>query len=190
MLGGEGVTDATKYAILSANYMKARLDGHFDVLYTGTNGHVAHEMILDCRSFKAAGIEVEDIAKRLIDYGFHAPTVSFPVAGTVMVEPTESEPKVELDRFCDAMISIRKEIAEVEGAIADKHDNVLKMAPHTALEVTADDWNHSYSRQKAAYPSKGLRDNKFWTTVARVDNAYGDRNLVCTCPPIEEYAMS
>lgn len=190
MLGGEGVTDATKYAILNANYMKARLNGHYDVLYTGTNGHVAHEMILDCRSFKAAGIEVEDIAKRLIDYGFHAPTVSFPVAGTVMVEPTESEPKVELDRFCDAMISIRKEIAEVEGAIADKHDNVLKMAPHTALEVTADDWNHAYSRQKAAYPAKALHDYKFWTSVARVDNAYGDRNLVCTCPPIEEYAMS
>ena len=190
MLGGEGVTDATKYAILNANYMKARLDGHFDVLYTGANGHVAHEMILDCRSFKSAGIEVEDIAKRLIDYGFHAPTVSFPVAGTVMVEPTESEPKVELDRFCDAMISIRKEIAEVEGAIADKNDNVLKMAPHTALEVTADNWNHAYSRQKAAYPTKGLHDYKFWTSVARVDNAYGDRNLVCTCPPIEEYAMS
>lgn len=189
MLGGEGITDATKYAILNANYMKAKLDGHFDVLYTGTNGTVAHEMILDCRSFKAAGIEVEDIAKRLIDYGFHAPTVSFPVAGTVMVEPTESEPKSELDRFCDAMIAIRKEIAEVEAAIADKQDNVLKMAPHTAAEATSDEWNHAYSRQKAVYPVKGLKENKFWTSVARVDNAYGDRNLVCTCPPIEEYAM-
>lgn len=189
MLGGEGITDATKYAILNANYMKAKLDGHFDVLYTGANGTVAHEMILDCRSFKAAGIEVEDIAKRLIDYGFHAPTVSFPVAGTVMVEPTESEPKSELDRFCEAMIAIRKEIAEVEAAIADKQDNVLKMAPHTAAEATSDEWNHAYSRQKAVYPVKGLKENKFWTSVARVDNAYGDRNLVCTCPPIEEYAM-
>lgn len=189
MLGAEGVTDATKYAILNANYMKARLEGHFDVLYTGANGTVAHEMILDCRSFKAAGIEVEDIAKRLMDYGFHAPTVSFPVAGTVMVEPTESEPKSELDRFCDAMIMIRKEIAEVEGAIADKQDNVLKMAPHTAVELTANEWNHSYSREKAAYPMPGLRENKFWTTVGRVDNAYGDRNLVCTCPPIEQYEM-
>jgi len=189
MLGAEGVTDATKYAILNANYMKARLEGHFDVLYTGVNGTVAHEMILDCRSFKTAGIEVEDIAKRLMDYGFHAPTVSFPVAGTVMVEPTESEPKSELDRFCDAMIMIRKEIAEVEGAIADKQDNVLKMAPHTAVELTANEWNHSYSREKAAYPMPGIRENKFWTTVGRVDNAYGDRNLVCTCPPIEQYEM-
>jgi glycine dehydrogenase len=144
-------------------------------------------MILDCRSFKSFGVEVEDIAKRLMDYGFHAPTVSFPVAGTLMIEPTESEPKSELDRFCDAMISIRKEIAEVEGAIADKQDNVLKMAPHTALELTSNEWNHSYSREKAAYPIAGLREGKFWTSVGRVDNAYGDRNLVCTCPPIEQY---
>jgi glycine dehydrogenase len=187
MLGAEGVTDATRYAILNANYMKARLEGHYDVLYSGTNNTVAHEMILDCRAFKSFGVEVEDIAKRLMDYGFHAPTVSFPVAGTLMVEPTESEPKNELDRFCDAMISIRKEIAEVEGAIADKQDNVLKMAPHTALELTANDWNHSYSREKAAYPMPGLRENKFWTSVGRVDNAYGDRNLICTCPPIEQY---
>jgi glycine dehydrogenase len=187
MLGAEGVTDATRYAILNANYMKARLEGHYDVLYSGTNNTVAHEMILDCRAFKSFGVEVEDIAKRLMDYGFHAPTVSFPVAGTLMVEPTESEPKNELDRFCDAMISIRKEIAEVEGAIADKLDNVLKMAPHTALELTANDWNHSYSREKAAYPMAGLRENKFWTSVGRVDNAYGDRNLICTCPPIEQY---
>jgi glycine dehydrogenase len=188
MLGAQGVTEATRYAILNANYMKAKLDGHYDVLYTGTNNTVAHEMILDCRAFKAFGIEVEDIAKRLIDYGFHAPTVSFPVAGTLMIEPTESEPKPELDRFCEAMIAIRKEIAEVEAGLVDKQDNVLKMAPHTALELTSNEWNHSYSREKAAYPVKELRHNKFWSTVARVDNAYGDRNLVCTCPPIESYA--
>ncbi|MCC6599798.1 MAG: aminomethyl-transferring glycine dehydrogenase [Crocinitomicaceae bacterium] len=187
MLGSEGLTKATCYAILNANYMRARLGKHYDVLYTGAHGTVAHEMILDCRSFKAAGIEVEDIAKRLMDYGFHAPTVSFPVAGTLMVEPTESEPKAELDRFCDAMIAIRKEIAEVESGEADKQDNVLKMAPHTALELTADEWHHSYSREKAAYPAAILRHNKFWSSVGRVDNAYGDRNLVCTCPPLEEY---
>ena len=144
-------------------------------------------MILDCREFKKAGIEVEDIAKRLIDYGFHAPTVSFPVAGTVMIEPTESEPRSELDRFCDAMIAIRREIAEVENGQADKADNVLKMAPHTAREVCATAWTHPYSREAAAYPVKGLVDNKFWSSVARVDHAFGDRNLVCTCPPIELY---
>jgi glycine dehydrogenase len=187
MLGFDGLADATKVAIFSANYMKARLKGHYDVLYTGTNGHVAHEMILDCRSFKSFGIEVEDIAKRLMDYGFHAPTVSFPVAGTLMVEPTESEPLVELDRFCDAMIQIRKEIADIESGVADKQDNMLKMAPHTAQELTADEWNHSYSRSAAAYPMPGLRENKFWTSVGRVDNAYGDRNLVCTCPPMEAF---
>ncbi|MEY3399254.1 MAG: aminomethyl-transferring glycine dehydrogenase, partial [Bacteroidota bacterium] len=187
MLGGKGLTDSTKYAILNANYIKARLVGHYDVLYTGSNGTVAHEMILDCREFKKAGIEVEDIAKRLIDYGFHAPTVSFPVAGTLMIEPTESEPKYELDRFIQSMISIRQEIAEVEGGIADKADNVLKMAPHTAGELTASEWKHSYSRERAAYPSGDLRDAKFWPFVARVDNAFGDRNLVCTCPPIEQY---
>jgi glycine dehydrogenase len=187
MLGGEGLTDSTRFAILNANYMKSKLQGHYDVLYTGTNGHVAHEMILDCREYKKFGIEVEDIAKRLIDYGFHAPTVSFPVAGTLMVEPTESEPLAELDRFCDAMIAIRKEIAEVEFGQADKVDNVLKMAPHTATELTSDEWIHPYSREKAAYPMAGLKENKFWTYVGRVDNAYGDRNLVCTCPPIELY---
>jgi len=187
MLGGTGVTDATRYAILNANYMKERLQGHYPVLYTGNNGRVAHEMILDCRDFKKAGIEVEDIAKRLMDYGFHAPTVSFPVAGTVMVEPTESEPLTELDRFCDAMISIRKEIAQVEAGLADKVDNVLKMAPHTAAELTADNWTHPYSRTQAAYPLSSLRDYKFWTSVGRVDNAFGDRNLVCTCPPMEMY---
>ncbi|MBL0315573.1 MAG: aminomethyl-transferring glycine dehydrogenase [Flavobacteriales bacterium] len=187
MLGGKGLTDSTRYAILNANYMKSRLQSHYDVLYTGTHGHVAHEMILDCREFKKSGIEVEDIAKRLMDYGFHAPTVSFPVAGTLMVEPTESEPKSELDRFCDAMISIRKEIEEVVSGSADKADNVLKMAPHTAVELTSDQWNHPYGRERAAYPMSGLRENKFWPAVGRVDNAYGDRNLVCTCPPIELY---
>lgn len=187
MLGFDGLADATKVAIFNANYMKARLKDHYDVLYTGTNGHVAHEMILDCRSFKSFGVEVEDIAKRLMDYGFHAPTVSFPVAGTLMVEPTESEPLVELDRFCDAMIQIRKEIADVESGAADKQDNMLKMAPHTAQELTADEWNHAYSRSAAAYPMPGLRENKFWTSVGRVDNAYGDRNLVCTCPPMEAF---
>jgi len=190
MLGGSGVTNATRYAILNANYIKARLHGHYDLLYAGKAGRVAHEMILDCRDYKKAGIEVEDIAKRLMDYGFHAPTVSFPVAGTLMIEPTESEPLSELDRFCEAMIQIRKEIAEVQAGIADKLDNVLKMAPHTAHELIADEWNHAYTREKAAYPMGSLRENKFWTSVARVDNAYGDRNLVCTCPPIEAYAMS
>ncbi len=190
MLGGQGLTDSTRYAILNANYMKSKLQGHYDVLYTGTHGHVAHEMILDCREYKKFGIEVEDIAKRLIDYGFHAPTVSFPVAGTLMVEPTESEPLSELDRFCEAMIAIRKEIAEVEFAQADKLDNVLKMAPHTATELTSDEWSHAYTREKAAYPVAGLRENKFWTYVARVDNAFGDRNLVCTCPPIEQYEQA
>ena len=187
MLGFDGLADATKVAIFNANYMKARLKGHYDVLYTGTNGHVAHEMILDCRSFKSFGVEVEDIAKRLMDYGFHAPTVSFPVAGTLMVEPTESEPLVEMDRFCDAMIQIKKEILDVESGAADKQDNLLKMAPHTAQELTADEWNHAYSRSAAAYPMPGLRENKFWTSVGRVDNAYGDRNLVCTCPPMEAF---
>lgn len=144
-------------------------------------------MILDCRAFKAANIEVADIAKRLIDYGFHAPTVSFPVAGTLMVEPTESEPKSELDRFCNALIAIRKEIAEIESGKADKEDNVIVMAPHTAEELIATEWTHSYSREKAAYPLQSIRDNKFWSSVARVDNAFGDRNLVCTCPPMEVY---
>ena len=187
MLGFDGLADATKFAIFSANYMKARLKDHYDVLYTGTNGHVAHEMILDCRSFKSFGVEVEDIAKRLMDYGFHAPTVSFPVAGTLMVEPTESEPMVELDRFCDAMILIKQEILDIESGVADKLDNMLKMAPHTAQELTADEWNHPYSRSAAAYPMPGIRENKFWTSVGRVDNAYGDRNLVCTCPPMEAF---
>jgi len=188
MLGRQGVTDSTKYAILNANYMKELLSEHFDVLYKGKNGRVAHEMILDCRDFKrTAHVEVEDIAKRLIDYGFHAPTVSFPVAGTLMIEPTESESKQELDRFCEALISIRNEIREIESGAADQEDNVLKNAPHTAHSVVSDDWNHSYGREKAAYPLPWVREAKFWSSVARVDNAYGDRNLICTCPPLESY---
>lgn len=188
MLGKQGITDATKYAILNANYMKARLENHYPILYKGNNGHVAHEMILDCRAFKqTAGIEVTDIAKRLMDYGFHAPTVAFPVAGTLMVEPTESESLEELDRFCDAMISIRNEIRDIEEGRVEKQDNVLTNAPHTAEELTADEWNYTYSRKQAAYPAAWIAENKFWPFVKRVDNAYGDRNLVCTCPDISEY---
>lgn len=188
MMGGEGLTAATKAAILNANYIAARLKDYYKVLYTGKNDRVAHEMIFDMREFKrTAGIEVEDIAKRLMDYGFHAPTVSFPVPGTLMVEPTESESKYELDRFCDAMISIRQEIKDIEEGKADKNDNLLKNAPHTSLEVTGNDWKHPYSRQQAAYPVEGLKEYKFWPPVARVDNAYGDRNFVCSCEPIESY---
>lgn len=188
MMGGEGLTNATKMAILNANYIKERLSGHYKILYTGANGRCAHEMIVDCRDFKKAGIEVEDIAKRLMDYGFHAPTVSFPVAGTLMIEPTESEPKEELDRFCDALIEIRNEVREVEEGKADKENNVLTRAPHTAAVITADNWDRPYSRQKAAYPLAFVKDAKFWPAVSRIDNAYGDRNLVCSCLPIEEYA--
>eukprot|EP01118_Nematostelium_gracile_P014142 TRINITY_DN5463_c0_g1_i1.p1 TRINITY_DN5463_c0_g1~~TRINITY_DN5463_c0_g1_i1.p1 ORF type:complete len:949 (-),score=207.42 TRINITY_DN5463_c0_g1_i1:33-2522(-) len=188
MMGGEGLTDATKYAILNANYMKARLEQHYPVLYSGSQGRCAHEMILDCRAFKAFGIEVVDIAKRLMDYGFHAPTVSFPVAGTLMVEPTESEPKHELDRFCEAMISIRKEISEVESGTLDKVDNPLKNAPHTAVTVTGDVWEHPYSRKVAAFPLPYVAEHKFWPAVGRVNDSYGDRSLVCACPPIESYA--
>lgn len=188
MMGGEGLTNATRYAILNANYIKARLEKHFRILYTGSKGRCAHEMIVDCREFKKAGIEVEDLAKRLMDYGFHAPTVSFPVAGTLMIEPTESEPKEELDRFVDALIEIRNEVREVEEGKADRENNVLKNAPHTAAVVTADAWDRPYSRQKAAYPLPFVRDAKFWPSVSRVDNAYGDRNLVCSCLPIEVYA--
>lgn len=188
MMGSEGLTNATRMAILNANYIKARLEGHYKVLYAGTKGRCAHELIVDCRDFKKAGIEVEDIAKRLMDYGFHAPTVSFPVAGTLMIEPTESEPKEELDRFCETLIEIRKEIREVEEGKADKDNNVLKNAPHTASVVTADDWQLPYSRQKAAYPLPFVRDAKFWPSVSRIDNAYGDRNLMCSCLPIEEFS--
>ena len=188
MMGGEGLTNATKFAILNANYIKERLNGHFEVLYTGTNGRCAHEMILDCRPFKAAGIEAEDLAKRLMDYGFHAPTLSFPVAGTLMIEPTESESKAELDRFCDTMIAIRNEVKEVQDGVVDKDDNVLKNAPHTMRVAMSDTWARSYSREKAVFPLPHLRFNKFWPSVSRVDSAFGDRNLVCSCIPIEEYA--
>lgn len=190
LMGRMGLKAATQIAILNANYLKERLCGHYPVLYTGKNGRCAHEMIIDCRAFKKAGIEVEDIAKRLMDYGFHAPTVSFPVAGTMMIEPTESETKEELDRFCGAMIEIRNEIGEVENGLADPENNVLKNAPHTAVLVTADRWDKPYSRQKAAYPLAYINDNKFWPSVGRVDNAYGDRNLVCSCLPLEEYEES
>jgi glycine dehydrogenase len=189
MMGGEGLTEATKFAILNANYIKARLQDYYPVLYTGANGHCAHEMILDCRSFKKAGVEVEDIAKRLMDYGFHAPTVSFPVPGTLMVEPTESEPKEELDRFCEAMIAIREEIREIEEGRADQKNNVLKNAPHTAQVALAENWDKPYTREKAVYPYEFSRMSKFWPAVSRVDNAYGDRNLICSCTPLEAYAQ-
>ncbi len=184
MLGAQGVTDATRVAILNANYIKERLDGHYKTLYKGEMGRAAHEMIIDCRDFKENGIEVVDIAKRLMDYGFHAPTVSFPVAGTMMIEPTESENIVELDRFCDAMIAIRKEVAF---ALKDEPNNVLKNAPHTMAMITADEWDFPYSRQIAAFPLEFVYDNKFWPTVRRVDEAFGDRNLICSCNPIEDY---
>jgi len=189
MLGASGMTDATRYAILNANYIKARLEPHFPVLYTRPNGRVAHEMIFDLRPLKQlSGIDETDVAKRLMDYGYHAPTVSFPVAGTLMVEPTESEPKEELDRFCEAMISIRREIQDVIDGKADRLDNVLKHAPHTAAAVSADRWSHPYSREQAAFPLPFVRARKFWPSVGRIDNPYGDRNLMCACPPVEEYA--
>jgi glycine dehydrogenase len=188
MLGTDGLTEATKTAILNANYIKETLKDHYKILYTGKNGRCAHEMILDCNDFKmASGVEVADIAKRLMDYGFHAPTVAFPVVNTLMVEPTESESKAELDRFCEAMISIRQEIQEVIDAKFDKTDNVIKNAPHTAKLVVSDNWTKPYNREKAAFPLSWVKANKFWPSVARVDNAYGDRNLVCACPPIESY---
>jgi glycine dehydrogenase len=184
MLGTEGLKASTEYAILNANYIKERLHGHFEVLYVGEKGRAAHEMIIDCRPFKEHGIEVTDIAKRLMDYGFHAPTVSFPVAGTMMIEPTESESKAELDRFCDAMISIRKEI---NVSSKEDADNILKNSPHTLAMITSDNWVFPYSRQEAAFPLPYVSDNKFWPSVRRVDDAYGDRNLVCSCEPIEAY---
>jgi glycine dehydrogenase len=188
MLGREGMTNATRYAILNANYLKARLEPYFPVLYTRANGRVAHEMIFDLRPLKqASGIDETDVAKRLMDYGFHAPTVSFPVAGTLMIEPTESEPKEELDRFCEAMIAIRAEIQAVIDGKADRQDNVLKHAPHTAAAVSADEWDHAYTREQAAFPLPFVRANKFWPPVGRIDNPYGDRNLMCSCPPIAEY---
>ena len=184
MLGEPGLKKSTQYAILNANYIKERLHGHYEVLYAGEQGRAAHEMIIDCRPFREHGIEVVDIAKRLMDYGFHAPTVSFPVPGTMMIEPTESEAKEELDRFCDAMIAIRKEIDSVS---ADDENNILKNAPHTQNMLTADEWDFPYTRKQAAYPLDFVSDNKFWPSVRRVDEAYGDRNLVCTCAPIEAY---
>ena len=188
MLGESGMKKATEYAILNANYMKARLKKYFKILFTGKGGTCAHEFIVDLRPFKnSAGIEAEDVAKRLMDYGFHAPTLSFPVAGTIMIEPTESENKQELDKFCDALISIYEEIKSVENGEADKKDNVLKNSPHTLAIITADEWNHAYSRSKAAFPLDYLRENKFWASVSRVNNTYGDRNLICTCEPLESY---
>jgi glycine dehydrogenase len=187
LLGADGMTDATRCAILNANYIKSRLAPHYDALYTRANGRVAHEMIFDLREFKSKGVEEIDVAKRLMDFGFHAPTVSFPVAGTLMIEPTESEPKEELDRFCEAMIAIRKEIEDVVSGRVDAKDNVLKNAPHTAAAVSADTWTHPYSREQAAYPLPWVRANKVWPSVGRIDNPYGDRNLMCVCPPVEEY---
>ncbi|HKK41305.1 MAG TPA: hypothetical protein VJ963_02765, partial [Bacteroidales bacterium] len=188
MMGSFGLTQATRYAILNANYLTAALKNKFSTLYSGTEGFVAHEMILECRNFKQeTGITESDIAKRLMDYGFHAPTLSFPVHGTLMVEPTESESLYELDRFVQAMKMIWDEIQEIKEGKADREDNVLKNSPHTAIMVTADEWNHSYSREKAAFPVKWLKENKLWPAVARVDDGYGDRNLVCTCEPVELY---
>ncbi len=189
MLGADGVKMATEYAILNANYMKARLEKHYKILYTGINGTCAHEFIVDLRPFKlSAGIEAEDVAKRLIDYGFHAPTMSFPVPGTIMIEPTESENKAELDRFCDALISIHEEIKAIESGVADKTDNPLKHAPHTQTSVCNDEWNHKYTRQEAAFPLYYVTQNKFWPAIARINNTYGDRNLICICEPTEAYA--
>jgi glycine dehydrogenase len=190
MLGAAGMTDATRVAILNANYIKARLEPHYDVLYANHNGRVAHELIFDLRPFKHGGgasVDEQDVAKRLMDYGFHAPTVSFPVPGTMMIEPTESEPKEELDRFCDALIAIRGEIQAVLDGRTDAKDNVLKNAPHTADMVASDEWSHPYSREEAAFPLPFVRARKVWPAVARIDNPYGDRNLLCACPPIEAF---
>jgi len=189
MMGGDGLTLATKVAILNANYIAKRLEDHFPVLYRGQNGMVAHECIIDPRPLRSSsGVDVEDIAKRLMDYGYHAPTVSFPVAGTLMIEPTESESKVEVDRFCDALIAIREEVREIELGIADRQDNVLKNAPHPMTRVISDGWSHQYSRERAAFPAGWTRQHKFWPAVGRVESAYGDRNLVCSCLPTDAYA--
>jgi len=188
MLGGDGATEATRIAILNANYIKESLKDHFSTLYSGVNGRCAHEMILSCVAFKRdAGIEVGDIAKRLMDYGYHAPTVSFPVPDTLMIEPTESESKEELDRFCSAMIAIRKEIDDIISGKADREDNVIKNAPHTAKLALIGEWEHAYSREQAVYPLSWVRENKFWPSVSRIDNVYGDKNLICACPPVEMY---
>ena len=184
MLGTNGLKEATIYAILNANYIKARLEKHYKILYSGENGFAAHEMIVDFREFKAKGVEVTDVAKRLMDYGYHAPTVSFPVAGTLMIEPTESENKKELDQFCDALISIKSEIDNMD---VDDLNTPLKNAPHTLAMITTDQWNYPYTREKAAFPLQYVKENKFWPSVRRVDDAYGDRNLICSCNPIEDY---
>ena len=191
MLGADGLKKSTYAAILNANYIRARLEPAYPVLYKGEHGNCAHELILDLRDYKEYGVTAEDVAKRLIDYGFHAPTLSFPVAGTIMIEPTESESKEELDIFCDAMLSIKKEIEEVIAGDADKENNVLHNAPHTLAEITADEWTYPYSRAKAAFPLDYLRGTrKFWATVGRINNAYGDRNFICTCAPISDYETS
>jgi glycine dehydrogenase len=189
LMGGDGLTKATQVAILNANYMTKRLRKYYSVLFTGKNGMVAHEFILDLRPFKkSADVDVEDVAKRLMDYGFHAPTISWPVPGTMMVEPTESESKAELDRYCEALISIRKEIAEIEDGRLPRDNNPLKYAPHTMDAIAQTEWPHPYSREQAAFPAPWLRDHKFWPTVSRIDSVYGDRNLVCTCPPMDTYS--
>jgi glycine dehydrogenase len=187
MMGAEGLKRASEIAILNANYIAKRLDPYFPVLFKGKRGLVAHECIVDLRQWKSAGIEVEDVAKRLMDYGFHAPTVSWPVAGTMMIEPTESEPKHELDRFCDAMISIHAEMEAVAKGKMDRENNMLKNAPHTAPQIASENWDRPYTREQAAFPAPWTREHKFWPTVARIDNAYGDRNLFCSCPPVEEF---
>jgi len=189
MMGSTGLTQATKTAILNANYIKSKLEKEFSILYTGSQGRCAHEMIVDCRPFKqTAGVEAEDIAKRLMDYGFHAPTLSFPVAGTLMVEPTESENLEELDRFIDALLSIREEIKEIENGTADKANNVLKNAPHTQSVVISSEWTRPYSREKAVFPLTYVKANKFWPSVSRINSAHGDRNLVCACEPTSSYS--
>jgi glycine dehydrogenase len=191
LMGPDGLRRASEVAILNANYIAKRLGGAFPVLYSGERGRVAHELILDLRPLKkSAGIEVDDVAKRLMDYGFHAPTMSFPVPGTLMIEPTESESKVELDRFCDAMLRIREEIRAIEQGEMDRQDNPLKNAPHTSREVAGGEWKHPYSREQAAFPAPWLHDHKYWPPSARIDNAYGDRNLMCTCPPMESYSLA
>ena len=187
MLGADGLRSSTEIAILNANYIKEKLAKHFEILYTGDNNRVAHEMIVDFRMFKKDGIEVVDVAKRLMDYGFHAPTVSFPVAGTLMIEPTESESKAELDRFCEAMIAIKSEIEEVVRGKVKVEESVLKNAPHTMYLALNDIWEFSYTRQKAVYPLAWVKQRKFWPSVRRVNDAFGDRNLICSCAPISEY---
>jgi glycine dehydrogenase len=188
-MGAAGLTRASQCAILNANYMAHRLRPHFDILYSGPNGRVAHEFIIDCRAFeKSAGVRVEDIAKRLMDFGFHAPTMSWPVAGTLMIEPTESESKAELDRLCDALIAIRHEIRDIESGTLEPDDNPLVNAPHTAREIAGEAWAHRYSRDLAAFPAPWVREHKYWPTVGRIDNAHGDRHLVCSCPPLAELA--